>query len=127
MGKTIKVLFIILVLITVFTKSVSAFSLSDIWTWGQDFIDAGKDAEKPIEESEITSLSNTILSILQIIAIALALIMAAILGIKYMAGSVEQQAEVKKTLVPYIVGCVVAFGAFTIWKVVLQILQGLNI
>ena len=41
-----------------------------------------------------------------------------------MTGSVEEQAKVKQTLVPYVAGCVVLFGAFTIWKIVVTIIQG---
>ena len=40
-----------------------------------------------------------------------------------MTSGIEEKAEVKAMLVPYIVGCVILFGAFTIWKVVLTILQ----
>ena len=42
-----------------------------------------------------------------------------------MAGSVEQKAKVKDSLVPYIVGCTVIFGAFGIWKLVVTILRGI--
>ena len=40
-----------------------------------------------------------------------------------MAGSVEQKAKVKDSLVPYIAGCIVIFGAFGIWKLVLTLLE----
>ena len=40
-----------------------------------------------------------------------------------MAGSVEEKANIKNSLIAYIAGCVVVFGAFTIWKIVVTILQ----
>ena len=40
-----------------------------------------------------------------------------------MVGSVDQKAKVKDSLNPYIVGCIVIFGAFGIWKIVLTILE----
>lgn len=40
-----------------------------------------------------------------------------------MTGSVEQKAKVKDSLVPYVAGCIVIFGAFGIWKMVLIILE----
>lgn len=40
-----------------------------------------------------------------------------------MTGSVEQKAKVKDSLVPYVAGCIVIFGAFGIWKMVLTILE----
>ena len=48
-----------------------------------------------------------------------------ILGIQFMTGSVEQKAKVKDALVPYIAGCIIIFGAFGIWKLVVTILRGI--
>ena len=42
-----------------------------------------------------------------------------------MISSAEEKAEVKKMLIPYIVGCIVVFGGFGIWKLVVNILQGI--
>lgn len=100
------------------------FSLSDIINKGKEFISSGSENSSNIE---VKSLSNSIYSILQFVAIAVALIMAAILGIKYITGSVEMQADIKKTLIPYIAGCLIAFGAFTIWKLVIIVLEGVNL
>lgn len=40
-----------------------------------------------------------------------------------MMGSASQKAETKELIVPYVVGCVVIFGAFTIWKIVIELLN----
>lgn len=37
-----------------------------------------------------------------------------VIGIKYMSGSIEEKANYKKTMVPYLIGCVLIFGASTI-------------
>ena len=37
----------------------------------------------------------------------------------------SKKAEVKKSLIPYVAGCVVVFGAFTIWKIIVTILQSI--
>lgn len=68
-------------------------------------------------------MSNTIYSILLAIGIVIAVIVGLLLGMKFITGGIEEKAEVKAMLVPYIVGCVVLFGAFTIWKIVVDILQ----
>ena len=52
-----------------------------------------------------------------------AVIVGSILGIKYMIGSVEEKAEYKQTLLAYLISCVVVFGAFGIWKLVINILS----
>lgn len=56
--------------------------------------------------------------------LAIAIIIGLVLGIQFMMGSVEQKAKVKDSLVPYVVGCIVIFGAFGIWKIVLTVLEG---
>ena len=38
-----------------------------------------------------------------------------------MLGSVEEKADIKAAMVPFIIGCVVVFGAFGIWKIVVTI------
>ena len=38
-----------------------------------------------------------------------------------MMGSASQKAETKELIIPYIVGCVVVFGAFIIWKIVIEL------
>lgn len=47
-----------------------------------------------------------------------------IIGIQFMVASAEDKAKVKETLVPYIVGCIVIFGAFTIWSIAVNLGQG---
>ena len=53
----------------------------------------------------------------------IAVIVGIILGIKYMMASSEDKAQIKETLIPYVVSCVIMFGAFTIWKIVITIIQ----
>lgn len=37
-----------------------------------------------------------------------------IIGVKYIIGSVEEKAEYKKTMIPYIIGCVLAVAGTTL-------------
>lgn len=87
------------------------------------FINSGEDNK--VSEKSLENLSNSIYSTLLIVGVIVAVIIGAILGIKFMTGSVEQQADVKKLLVPYIVGCVVVFGAFGIWKIAVTIIASI--
>ena len=70
-------------------------------------------------------MSNTLYNILLVTGILIALIVGMILGIKFIMGGIEEKAEIKTMIIPYIVGCVVVFGAFTIWKIVVDILQSM--
>lgn len=40
-----------------------------------------------------------------------------------MLTGVDGRADVKKALTVYIIGCVVIFGAFGIWKLVVELIQ----
>ena len=93
---------------------------------GKSFIDTGKiKAEDKIKQDNLQKMSNTLYNILLVTGILIALIVGMILGIKFIMGGIEEKAEIKTMIIPYIVGCVVVFGAFTIWKIVVDILQSM--
>lgn len=73
-------------------------------------------ATTPNDTSDITSRVNNILGFIQWAAIIGGVIIIAILGVKYMMGSVEEKAGYQKSFVPLIVGIVVVMGAVTIAK-----------
>ena len=57
------------------------------------------------------------------LGIIVAVLAGMIIGIRFMLGGAEEKANIKEILVPYVVGCVVVFGAFAIWKIVVTILS----
>lgn len=63
-------------------------------------------------------LGNTILGILQYVGGGVAIIAAIVLGMKYMYSSPDAQAEIKKKLMPFIIGGVLVFGATSLVKIV---------
>lgn len=99
----------------------------EVITEADNFVNKGKEGSTSIfAQEDLQALSNTIYNILLIVGIVLAVLLGAILGIKFMLEGAEGKAEVQKALVPYVAGCIVVFGAFTIWKIVVLILQGLE-
>lgn len=46
-----------------------------------------------------------------------------IIGIQFMVASAEDKAKVKEALIPYVIGCAVIFGAFTIWSIAVNLGQ----
>ena len=91
----------------------------------KSFISQGKIKYANDDDNNLQNVSNTVYNILLVVGTSLAVIMGAVLGIKLMVSGVEQKAEVKKLLVPYVVGCIVIFGGFGIWKLAITILQGI--
>ena len=75
----------------------------------------------PPSNSSITDVGNGIVTILTTIGIVLSVIVLVILGIKYMMGSVEERADYKKTMMPYIIGAALVFAASTIANIVYKI------
>ncbi|MBR3163168.1 MAG: TrbC/VirB2 family protein [Clostridia bacterium] len=61
---------------------------------------------------------NSIVSILTSIGIVISVVVLAILGFKYMLGSLEERAEYKKTLMPYFIGAMITFGASTLANII---------
>lgn len=69
---------------------------------------------------------NLVLGWVNNIAVMASVLVLSIIGIKYMVGSVEERAEYKKNMTPYLVGCVLAFGITTILKIISSVAQTLN-
>ncbi len=64
---------------------------------------------------------GAIVNVIQILGIIIAICSIGILGIKYMTGSLEQRAEYKKTLLPFIVGVALITAIVSIVKLIYQI------
>ena len=100
---------------------VNATGISDVITGGDSFIKSGESSDTTIDKSALKSTSDSLYKILLISAICIAVVIAAVLGIKFMIGSVEEKAKIKDSMVPFIIGFLVAFGAFGIWELAIQI------
>lgn len=99
----------------------STDTVDDVIKGADDFLEKGKGTA--IQEVELQKTSNFIFNIFLAVAIVITVIVGLIIGIKFMMAGIEEKAELKETLVPYFVGCVVVFGAFGIWKLVVTILN----
>ena len=82
------------------------------------------DSDEGVQELE--EKAGIILGIVTSIGMVVSVIMPAILGIKYMLGSIEEKAEYKKDMVPYLVGAFLLFGICTIVKILQGVGQSIN-
>ena len=120
--KTVLSLLIILIVTNIIFLPISyASTLDDIFDTADDFLESGEDPESVIDKNKLKDTSTTIYKILLSIAICVSVIVGAGLGIQFILGSVEGKVKVQEALVPYIIGCFVVFGAFTIWGIVVNI------
>ena len=97
-------------------------SLEDVIADGDAFLEKGN---ININQTALQNFSKTMYNILLAIGVVVAVIIGALIGLKLMTASVEEKAEAKKLIIPYIVGCFIVFGGFGIWKIVITILQGI--
>ncbi len=102
-------------------KSKEKGGLDDIIAGGDKFVSEGGDS--PISVGEIQEMSQKLYNILTELAIGVAVLIGLILGIKLMLAGIDEKAEAKKMMWIYLVGCTIAFGAFGIWKIVIEILE----
>jgi len=108
------------------TSWKDGFKYADDFTDGK--IDWGEDQEidRTKLEEDIRTDATSIFQFLLAIGTVLTVIIGAVLGISFMTASAEDKAKIKEKLVPYIVGCIVIYGAVTIWLVVVRVLANLN-
>lgn len=98
-------------------------TIEDVTGGADKFIEAGEGQENPLKQDGLKNVSDVVYNILLAVGIIVASIVGLMIGIKYMTGSISQKADTKELLVSYIVGCVVIFGAFGIWKIIVELLN----
>ena len=101
-------------------------SAGDIIEGADAFISKGEtNANDKIQPTDLMKMSDTLYNILLVVGIIAAVIVGLIMGIKFLLGSIEEKAEIKAMIIPYIIGCVIVFGAFTIWQIIVNLLQSM--
>ena len=110
--KVIRILSVIAIILTiVMVASVSFAGEVDIKTI---------DGKGDVDVTDIGDVGNKIATILRAIGTVLLVVVLMVLGIKYMLGSAEEKAEYKKTMIPYLIGAILVFGATQIAGAVLN-------
>ena len=90
---------------------------------GDDFINSSTDQQIFNEEAQKEGVSQLYFIALGV-GIVAAIIIGIILGIEFIVSGVDGQAKIKEKFLPYVIGCVVIFGAFGIWKIAVDVVQG---
>lgn len=125
-GKITIILIILMLIVSLFNLNIAKaddVTVEDIKGGVSNFMQAGQSQNNPLNQEGLQNVSDVVYNVLLAVGIIAAVIVGLIIGIKYMMGSVAQKAETKELLAPYIVGCVIIFGAFAIWKIVVDLLN----
>lgn len=116
----ILVLFVLLILSS---KSFAA-GLGEWIQEAEDFISSGEyEAPGKMDTDKVRSGTEIIFNAFSAIGIGVVIIVGAILGIQFMTAGIEKKVEVKNALFPYIISCVILFGSYGIWKLVVTIMR----
>ena len=105
--KIVSALMVVMMLISTVSMVFAANAKYDPSKW--DDQQGGK-----VDDTGVKQWIASIMNIVAIVGSGIAVIALIILGIKYMMGSVEEKAEYKKTLMPYLIGALMVFGASVI-------------
>ena len=76
--------------------------------------------------TRLTSIGKTILSVINVVGVVVAVVALAIIGLRYMFGSVEERANYKETMVPYIVGLVMLGGITSIVNIIYNLASNIG-
>ncbi len=113
MKKSIKIISIALIILSIILVSTSVFATNNGIT--PDVIKGKIDTN---DTNSVQTIGGRIIGIVQVVGNIVAIAMIIVLGIKYMMGSAEEKAEYKKTLFPYFIGAILIFAASNLAQMV---------
>ena len=106
----------------------NATTIDSIFSGAQSFLSAGDGsiAGAPSQD-KLAQISNTVSNVLLTIAVAVTFISIAVMGVNFAIQTVEDKAKIKEAMVPWMIGVLVSFGAYGIWKITMTVLYGMNL
>lgn len=120
--KSIKILTISFCIMLLLSNNI--FALGEILSTGESWMSTGKEhAGIGMNTTNLKTKSSDLYNLLLTTATIVAIIVGAMLGIKYMTAGIEEKVQVKESLIPYLISCVVIFGSFGIWKLVVTLMK----
>ena len=118
-NKTIKIIVALLLIATIgIMISQSTFASTAYQGWDTYNKDAIKPSDSTGVSESIGNMAIAILSVVQVVGMAVAVIMLIVLAIKYISAAPSDKAEIKKHAVVYVVGAVVLFAATGIMEII---------
>ncbi len=72
----------------------------------------------------VTQKVNRIVGAIVTLGTVTSVITVIILGIKYMLGTLEEKADYKKSMLPYLIGAVLLFASSTVVSIIAKLVQG---
>ena len=105
------------------TYKVEALTLKDMQDKTQEFLTRGSNESKSIETDGIFDDLVGMGSILTTIGAGILVAVTLYMGIRFITATPEAQAKLKQQLIGLVVAGFVIFGAYFIWKIVINIVE----
>lgn len=115
-------------IIVIFMCCIFVFSLSRVYGTGQGTIDPNDYKPPTLTSDEAQPAMDKIkpiIGIITTIGIITSVATLVVLGIKYMVGSIEEKAEYKKSMIPYLIGAFLIFAISTVVTFIMNISNNL--
>ena len=133
MSKTLRKIIIILVIATLsivfFQTKTYADTTDATSTTDTGVIDPDNFKPDPLQDDEIAPIVSkgaTLVSIIRVIGIIVTVVCLMLIGIKYMTGSIEEKADYKKSMIPYLIGVLVFFALSQLLAIIIEFANSLN-
>lgn len=114
MKEKIRIFSVIMLIIITISSFMATISYADLID-PNDYNPNNNSEEVP---QKFTNMIGTIATTIQTIGIVLSVIVIGLLGIKYMTGSVEERADYKKSMIPFLIGTVLIVAIGTIIRLI---------
>ena len=75
------------------------------------------------QSSSFKGMVENFLGLVSIVGVVLSVVILTIIGLKYMLGSVEDRAQYKEEMKPYLIGCFILFTGSVIPQIIYDIMQ----
>lgn len=88
------------------------------WVYASDIGKFVGTEPTPGVKNSVNGVVNAIVTVFSTVGSILSVLVLVIIGIKYMVGSIEERAEYKKNMMPYVIGASLVFASSTIAGIV---------
>lgn len=138
MKKSRKIILCTIMLLTILSSIYTIYA-ANIWETANDFLQLGADKNGGMT-GELTEVLKKVpflkiedgtkykfeelIDFLWGLGVLAIFITTIVVGMKYMFVSPQEKSKIKEITVPYVIGVIVIFGALTIWKFVIYVLDG---
>lgn len=132
MKKVLKIVVLILIILSIYNMIYNTYAIGDVWGIGDAFLDIGAAGDTIygifslgfLFDGATKTIFESIVDFLWGVGLLVIFISTVVLGIKYMLVLPSEKSRLKQATTPYIIGVICIFGALTIWKFVIYILEG---